>query len=803
MEPKKEVKSYKFLDLLVKEVPYEYKLKKYRLYKKATEQLLYEVDDSHRFRNSVYVYEAPGTKMKDHKKTFSKTIEIEKKREPLEIYPVDVIDWEKQIFDVSDEQERPLADIETVEYINKLLETNWEDEIIYDKPKPQKPLILRSDDPNLIFEIIEKKQKTKRKPQKSTNFEKPLKNKYNISNDKYYENETKTKTSLVSYGVQHSVPALKLNPQFFRINQTKEELRNFHKPLLNLEEKTYTFSKPMQITASGSIIRKHYEITCNDLSEFVIIEYSEENPFFIVNPGMVSLLNRYYRRVDANDDVVPKNCIVLEPEDEGPFMGYGEISRGDVGESLDNNLFVAPVYKHKSTDFLIIVSENKLIFRKINHLYVAGQEFPKEEVFTPHSRKLNQFCKDQLKVASFRIFSKKKELSITHLDAIFPYFSEGSKRKWLKEYTDAQKKGKDNIFVPKNTFMLTTEEELRKLVTPENICQYQSMLSGERMMEDLGFKILDEEDDETDFIPNWILSRNFVNATNGKGLLELRGPSDPTGIGEGFSFKRMKFSKVTEAENRKLLAEHQAKYKTEISNIWSKQQESLSSAAVIPAPTIQEEKVEEISQSETAVDSHSLTIKRTYLENGITVEKIQKLTDLKLIRAYLKARKKFKPDEKKTALRCSSCRQIGHMKTNKNCPNYQGPKKKPVEKKKAVVVMQDKLIKLIGQFIQIPFSSPFHRPVSTKKFPTYPTIVKTPMDFQKMKLNIRANIYTKYDYFLQDLFLILENCKKFNGASHSLTEIAEDIYERGKKYKIENYAELSEIEQRLSKENIE
>ncbi|ORD95090.1 TFIID 111K sub [Enterospora canceri] len=797
----KQPKMTNFIELLVKKVPYKYNLKKYKMSRRPVEQLGYEVDDSHKFRNSVYVFEAPAKSEKVKKKKMNMETYTDRMGPELDTYAIDTANWEQQIFDSGNG--RPPIDNEVREYVNRLLDTNWEANIIYDGVPRYRSLILHADDPNLIFEAVEKKSKIKKKNYKNTNFEKPLKNKYNISNDKYYENETKTKTSLVAFGVQHSIPALKLNPVFYRVDLTDEELRNFHKPPLRIENKIFMFSRPMQITPSSSIIKKPYEITCNDLADFVLFEYSEENPLFIVNPGMVSVCNKYYRKVDTSDDLDPKNHIVLEPDDEGPFLGYGEIPKGETGECLDNNLFVAPLFKHKSNDYLIICTQDKLIYRKIPFAYLVGQELPKEEIFIPQSRKLNQFCRDEVKVLAFRHFNKNQELSGAVLERVLPHFSDGAKRKWLKEFTDASKKGKETFFTLKTNALVLNEEEIRKLVTPENICQYQSMLAGERRMEDLGYRILEDENEETDYIPNWLLCRNFVNASNGKGLLEIRGQYDSTGIGEAMSFGRVKFKKATEAENRRLMSDHQAKYKSEILSVWNKQWISLSSSAVLekpaPKPKSKATKAEEASQSETIVESKSLIIKRTYFENDRMVERMQKISDPKVIRAYLKARKKVKVDDKKVSLKCSSCGQTGHMKTNKNCPNYVGTKKSVKEKKKGKALMQERLLKLINQFSAIPYSSPFHRPVSDKKFPMYKTIVHNPMDFLKMKSNIKGGVYTKYDMFLNDIKLIYENCKLFNGLTHSLTDISNDFYERAKTYKVENYIDLTEIEHKIEK----
>lgn len=42
-------------------------------------------------------------------------------------------------------------------------------------------------------------------------------------------------------------------------------------------------------------------------------------------------------------------------------------------------------------------------------------------------------------------------------------------------------------------------------------------------------------DDEVKAAP-WNLTRGFIQSLNGKSLLDLTGPADPTGCGEGFSY---------------------------------------------------------------------------------------------------------------------------------------------------------------------------------------------------------------------------------------------------------------------------
>jgi len=814
-----------FLSLLCNEVPFDYKLKKYKVRKSPIEAISFEIDDSHRFRNTVSITKtgsstiqslsnsSRNSTVRDFIKKKQLDTDIQQQYEKNfsfpdqvpQIVPVDVVEWENSVF-LDD-----VEDISVKEYVDGLLNSEWDRNIFEDPsemPVSKNNITLFIEDPNLIFEKIEeKKTKLKKKILKFSVSEKPLKNKYNISNDKYYQNEVKSKASLGTFGVQHSLPALKLDPRFYKTNHSKEELRSFHRPPVCIKNTEYVFKAVPKSKFVGNIIKKGHELTLKDSTSLAVFEYSEEFPFYVVNPGMVSLMNTYYRKTDVSDEPPSDSFIALEPEDEAPFFGFGTISPGSHLMTLTNNLFIAPVFKHSNHDFLCIVDENEIAVRPLDTVFLVGQEFPKEEVFAPHSRKLNQFCKDRLKVAAYRIFSKGRDLLMQQLDQMFPYFSEGSKRKWLKEYSDCIKKGRENVWVLKDSFSIIGEEDLRKMVTPENICQYESMLSAERRMQDLGYKCLETEDEDQEydfFAPSWYLSRNFVNAANGRGLLELSGSNDPSDS-EAFSFRKIKLRKGNESENRKIIAEQQASYKERIDDIWNRQIAALSQEyppeyqPSASRPTFE-------SQSETTGnETKCLIIKRVYEENDKLVDKITKIYDEKVIKAYLKARKRVKPEEKRSMLTCSSCGQSGHMKTNKSCPNFVGSsksmKKKAEERKKPAVLFQEKLLKLISSFMAIPFSNAFHRPVSLKKFPSYKNIIKTPMDLGTVKSKIKDSMYTHYYEFLNDLILIKDNCATYNGPSHSLTEIAENICHQATQYYELNNDEITELENNLKRDS--
>jgi len=131
------------------------------------------------------------------------------------------------------------------------------------------------------------------------------------------------------------------------------------------------------------------------------------------------------------------------------------------------------------------------------------------------------------------------------------------------------------------------------------------MLVGQQRLEDAGYaqnEIINELDDggesaldiEIQLAP-WITTKNFVLATQGKGMLKLHGPGDPTGREEGFSFIRASMKEMFFRANENVeellalmeqrpksyhkfsIAEQQIVYKSEIDRIWTNQLNALTS----------------------------------------------------------------------------------------------------------------------------------------------------------------------------------------------------------------------------------
>ena len=65
-------------------------------------------------------------------------------------------------------------------------------------------------------------------------------------------------------------------------------------------------------------------------------------------------------------------------------------------QACENNLFRAPIFKHKMPNdlFLIVKNHNGYHIRDVKWLYVGGQLSPKFEVPSPNSKKASNFVRD-------------------------------------------------------------------------------------------------------------------------------------------------------------------------------------------------------------------------------------------------------------------------------------------------------------------------------------------------------------------------------------------------------------------------
>ena len=383
-----------------------------------------------------------------------------------------------------------------------------------------------------------------------------------------------------------------------------------------------TFNKPRAIKKkhlkgkdTQSIFGSSKDLSLGDNSSVLLLEYSEEYPTMMSNFGMGSRLINYYRRKNTEDNSRPKLDIgettVLLTQDKSPFSLFGHIDPGQITPAIYNSMYKAPVFKHqaKPSDFLVIrnktgVEGHNYYMRNIENLHVVGQEFPSVDVPGPHSRKVTTASKNRLKMISYRLIrhGKTHRVGVDQITKHFIDTTDMQNRQKMKEFMQFSKEYKQWVMRPGEA--VPEEEVIRAMVKPEDVCLLESMQVGQQHLQDAGFSKGDDDSEDDDGkegqsieqqLAPWFTSRNFLNAAQGKAMLQLHGEGDPSGRGEAFSFiktsmkggfKAMGESVEDKLDAKKLkelgghsynVARQQKQYEDSIRRIWDAQKQSLSS----------------------------------------------------------------------------------------------------------------------------------------------------------------------------------------------------------------------------------
>ncbi|KAL8107678.1 transcription initiation factor TFIID subunit 1-like [Apium graveolens] len=309
-----------------------------------------------------------------------------------------------------------------------------------------------------------------------------------------------------------------------------------------------------------------------------LMEYCEERPLLIGNVGMGARLCTYYRKSSTDDRTGTSlrsgstdlgKFITLEPSDKSPFLG--DIRASHSQSCIETNMYRAPIFPHKvsPTDFLLVRSaKGKLSIRRIDRIDVVGQQEPHIKVMTPSFQGVQMYTLKRLLVYLYREFRAMEKcclrpsIRVDELCAKFPNVNETFLRKRLKHCADFQKQSNGLFLVMRTNFSIPLEEQLRRMVAPEDVCSYESMQAGLYRLKRLGITRLtsptglsstinqlpDEPialaaashiERELQITP-WNLSSNFVACKNqGRDnieRLEITGIGDPSGRGLGFSY---------------------------------------------------------------------------------------------------------------------------------------------------------------------------------------------------------------------------------------------------------------------------
>jgi hypothetical protein len=392
-----------------------------------------------------------------------------------------------------------------------------------------------------------------------------------IIEDKYIETSMKARVTIL----KHAMPAYEY--PLLKTEWTPLELRNFHRPEVILTGQKWKvklssqkkFKSRGEVASSFSMMNSSKQLSIKE-GGFLLMEYLEKRPLLLSNFGMGSKIRRYLLGERRNNEEFKKyvgKMGVFEYIDSNvQFPLIGNLMEGSALAVLENNLFRVPVYCQdpRQTDFLMIKYQKKngkLVWylRNIENLATSGQIEPKLEVMAPNARNTNFFQKKRIQTFIFNtLVDKDNKIEIREILEKFENIQESWVRKQMKHIFCEQQS--DGFWTCSK---LPSKQEVKDMITPEEICQYESMLAGQRRLKDKGLNItsidkvpiaiqkLKKEMENKDIsyladlieeeltITPWNLTSSYLKTKDEKGLMRITGIGDPTHGYCGFSFVRL------------------------------------------------------------------------------------------------------------------------------------------------------------------------------------------------------------------------------------------------------------------------
>ena len=355
-----------------------------------------------------------------------------------------------------------------------------------------------------------------------------------------------------------------------------EELRSFHRPPFLVKEPVLkvriTPREPALTSTSENITAHNLFKSLKSLSlrknAFALFEYIEKRPHLLGNFGMASKLKRYFKGPSSLcefpayvGDLGIVKC--LEGEENIPLIG--QLQEGQSIAVLENNMTRTPVFAHvpRTCDFILIRKigkrGRKYYLRPLERIYCSGQQEPRKEVFIPKSRNTNTFLQNRNHALIVNLL-RQRDNKVTMLDLchLFPNMNESTIRKTLKQMGCEQARDQQFWCHPN----LPSEQQLLEKVSPEDVCQYESMRAGQLSLQDKGISItstdklenavkkvkseLNDDDRKTKHLANWIeeqllltpwnLTSSYISTKQSKGMMKIEGEGDPTSGHCGYSF---------------------------------------------------------------------------------------------------------------------------------------------------------------------------------------------------------------------------------------------------------------------------
>jgi transcription initiation factor TFIID subunit 1, fungi type len=377
-------------------------------------------------------------------------------------------------------------------------------------------VLLNMNDPDILLEPTTRPRTAEGSPRRRGG----MLSKFNVSNDAAHDAmrehlQSRIRSGATVLNIEHSGVALRLQHPFFKTKLSKADARSFHRPQFTVKvdheirlSKMHSRKKKKDRGKDiASVLATSKDLSLSDNTIAVLMEFSEEYPPIMSNVGMGSKLINFYRKLGAGDETKPKLDVgetnILDLVDKSPFGDYGHVDPGEISRVLYNKVVKAPIFNHEvnANDFLLIRNHSRAggpryFLRQYHHLFVVGQTFPIVDVPSPHSRRVLNTQKARLKMIVFRVLKRMRTdgktdaktdgLHVRHISRHFPDQNDLQIRARLKEFMDFKKSDQGRWELKFNE-AIPDEEGIRSMVNPEMVVLLDSMLAGERHLEDAGY----------------------------------------------------------------------------------------------------------------------------------------------------------------------------------------------------------------------------------------------------------------------------------------------------------------------------
>lgn len=361
-----------------------------------------------------------------------------------------------------------------------------------------------------------------------------------------------------------------------KINWSDHELQMIHRPQINiedaidfyLEEDKGDYEKPQEKCYSYIELPK-----ADDLSlitgDFIVSELVEKYPLLICNKGMASKVYNYYNKEDV---LFPYMGDIGTFKDYSLYPSIRALERGACIALLENNLFLSPIFSHNSNpqDFLLIrTSLGTWVTRSFQKSYTLGQQEPKVEVCQPKT-KIHREINDRHAISAiYNAIIKNNSISNDCLKSLLKEMNYKTLKKIMAEYKLVKS---NNSWTCERSI---SKEDLLNLMSPEEFCCYESMISGMKRLKMNGISIYSAEKvqnaitvlhnefndrrikyllnfyEEYVSLTGWNLSSSYLKGKK-KRNFQIKGRGDPTCGNCGYSYE-IQFSGL----NSKLQSDNQ------------------------------------------------------------------------------------------------------------------------------------------------------------------------------------------------------------------------------------------------------